>query len=87
MVALPQGRAVTATPGNPIALVRPSHSVVRAVAAVVHAAEGRWEQAAALLLIMGSMDVDAAIVTAGGLPSNAITAELCAGAGGPSWPT
>jgi hypothetical protein len=52
-----------------------------AVAAVVARwAEGRFgEQGiAALLLIMGSMDVDAAIVTAGGLPSNAITAELAA---------
>ena len=31
-----------------------------------------------LLLIMGSMDVDAAIVTAGGLPDAAIGAELAA---------
>ena len=47
-----------------------------AVAAVVARwAEGRFgEQGiAVLLLIMGSMDVDAAIVTAGGLPPEAIT--------------
>jgi hypothetical protein len=31
-----------------------------------------------LLLIMGSMDVDAAIVTAGGLPPAAITADVMA---------
>ena len=52
-----------------------------AVAAVIARwAEGRFgEQGiAVLLLIMGSMDVDAAIVTAGGLPPTAITAELAA---------
>ena len=31
-----------------------------------------------LLLIMGSMDVDAAIVTAGGLPPTAITSDMMA---------
>jgi uncharacterized membrane protein (DUF4010 family) len=52
-----------------------------AVAAVV----ARWAQGefgeqgiAVLLLIMGSMDVDAAIVTAGGLPPTAIGADLAA---------
>ena len=69
-------------PGNPIALV-PALAFLAfvAVAAVVARwAEGRFgEQGiAVLLLIMGSMDVDAAIVTAGGLPSVAITAELAA---------
>jgi uncharacterized membrane protein (DUF4010 family) len=69
-------------PGNPIALVPAvAFLLFVAVAAVIARwAEGRFgEQGiAALLLIMGSMDVDAAIVTAGGLPSNAITAELAA---------
>lgn len=69
-------------PGNPIALV-PALAFLAfvAVAAVVARwAEGRFgEQGiAVLLLIMGSMDVDAAIVTAGGLPPAAITAELAA---------
>ena len=69
-------------PGNPIALV-PAFAFLLfvAVAAVV----ARWAQGqfgeqgiALLLLIMGSMDVDAAIVTAGGLPDAAIGAELAA---------
>jgi uncharacterized membrane protein (DUF4010 family) len=69
-------------PGNPIAL-GPALTFLMfiAVAAVVARwAEGRFGQEgiAVLLLIMGSMDVDAAIVTAGGLPSTAITAELAA---------
>jgi len=69
-------------PGNPIALV-PALAFLAfvAVAAVIARwAEGRFgEQGiAVLLLIMGSMDVDAAIVTAGGLLPNAITAELAA---------
>ena len=43
-------------------------------------AEGRFGQEgiAVLLLVMGSMDVDAAIVTAGGLPPAAISAHLAA---------
>ena len=43
-------------------------------------AEARFGQEgiAVLLLIMGSLDVDAAIVTAGNLPPEAITAELAA---------
>ena len=55
--------------------------VVEAVAAVVARwAEGRFGQEgiAVLLFLMGSMDVDASIVTAGGLPPSAIGAELAA---------
>jgi uncharacterized membrane protein (DUF4010 family) len=69
-------------PGNPIALVPAlGFLLFVAVAAVVARwAEGRFGQEgiAVLLLIMGSMDVDAAIVTAGGLPPQAIEAELAA---------
>ena len=69
-------------PGNPIALVPAlGFLLFVAVAAVIARwAEGRFgEQGiAVLLLIMGSMDVDAAIVTAGGLPPAAITAALAA---------
>ena len=69
-------------PGNPIALA-PALAFLMfvAVAAVIARwAQGRFGQEgiAVLLLIMGSMDVDAAIVTAGGLPPSAITAELAA---------
>jgi uncharacterized membrane protein (DUF4010 family) len=71
-----------APPGNPIALV-PALTFLAflAVAAVV----ARWAQSefgqegiAVLLLLMGSLDVDAAIVTAGNLPSEAIGAQLAA---------
>jgi uncharacterized membrane protein (DUF4010 family) len=69
-------------PGNPIALVPAlGFLLFIAVAAVIARwAQGRFgEQGiAVLLLIMGSMDVDAAIVTAGGLPPQSITAELMA---------
>jgi uncharacterized membrane protein (DUF4010 family) len=69
-------------PGNPIALVPALGFLIFVAAAAVVArwAEGRFgEQGiAVLLLIMGSMDVDAAIVTAGGLPPTAITAALAA---------
>jgi uncharacterized membrane protein (DUF4010 family) len=69
-------------PGNPIALVPAMGFLLFIAAAAVIArwAEGRFGQEgiAVLLLIMGSMDVDAAIVTAGGLPSTAISAELAA---------
>jgi uncharacterized membrane protein (DUF4010 family) len=69
-------------PGNPIALLPALAFLLFVAAAAVAArwAEGRFgEQGiAVLLLIMGSMDVDAAIVTAGGLPTAAITAELAA---------
>jgi uncharacterized membrane protein (DUF4010 family) len=71
-----------APPGNPIALVPAlTFLVFLAVAAVV----ARWAEAefgeegiAILLLIMGSLDVDAAIVTAGNLPPEAIGAQLAA---------
>lgn len=69
-------------PGNPIALVPAlGFLLFIAVAAVVARwAEGSFGQQgiAVLLLIMGSMDVDAAIVTAGGLPPDAIAANLAA---------
>lgn len=69
-------------PGNPIALVPALAFLLFIAAAAVIArwAEGRFgEQGiAVLLLIMGSMDVDAAIVTAGGLPPEAIAAALAA---------
>ncbi|HEU4957180.1 MAG TPA: DUF4010 domain-containing protein, partial [Sphingomicrobium sp.] len=71
-----------APPGNPIALVPALTFLVFLALAAVAA---RWAQArfgqegiAVLLLVMGSMDVDAAIVTAGGLPAEAITAGLAA---------
>lgn len=69
-------------PGNPIALA-PALAFLAfvAVAAVV----ARWAQGqfgeqgiAVLLFLMGSMDVDASIVTAGGLPPQAIGAQLAA---------
>lgn len=71
-----------APPGNPIALV-PALAFLAFVAAAAVAArwaEGRFgEQGiAGLILIMGSMDVDAAIVTVGGLESGAISRELAA---------
>lgn len=69
-------------PGNPIALL-PALGFVAfvAVAAVVARwAEGRFgeEGIAVLLLLMGSMDVDAAIVTAGGLEPGTIAPALAA---------
>ena len=69
-------------PGNPIALVPALGFLLFVAGAAVLArwAEGRFGQEgiAVLLLIMGSMDVDAAIVTAGGLPPQAIASELAA---------
>jgi uncharacterized membrane protein (DUF4010 family) len=69
-------------PGNPIALVPALTFLLFLAAAAVAArwAEARFGQEgiAALLLIMGSLDVDAAIVTAGNLPPQAIVAELAA---------
>lgn len=68
--------------GNPIAVV-PALGFVAflALALVV----SRWAGSrfgesgiATMLVVMGSLDVDAAIVTAGGLPSDAITAPLAA---------
>ena len=69
-------------PGNPIAL-KPALGFlvfIAAAAVVARWAEGRFGQdgIAVLLLIMGSMNVDAALVTAGGLPPSAIGAELAA---------
>ena len=71
-----------APPGNPIALVPALTFLVFLAAAAVAA---RWAQSrfgqegiAVLLLIMGSLDVDAAIVTAGNLPVQSISAELAA---------
>ena len=73
-----------APPGNPIALV-PALTFLLFLAAAAVAA--RWAQdrfgqegIAVLLLIMGSLDVDAAIVTAGGLPPKAISSALAAAA-------
>ncbi|ALE16210.1 MgtC family [Altererythrobacter epoxidivorans] len=69
-------------PGNPIALI-PAFTFVAFIA--VAAVAARWAQAnfgeegiAVLLLLMGSMDVDAAIVTAGGLEPGTIANELAA---------
>ena len=69
-------------PGNPIALVPALGFLVFVAATAVLGAwaEGRFGQQglALLLLITGSMNVDVAIVTAGGLPAQAIGAELAA---------
>lgn len=71
-----------APPGNPIALVPALTFLVFLAAAAVAA---RWAESqfgeegiAVLLLIMGSLDVDAAIVTAGNLPPETISAQLAA---------
>lgn len=71
-----------APPGNPIAITPALTFLVFLALAAVAA---RWAQArfgeegiALLLLTMGSLDVDAAIVTAGNLPPQAIGAELAA---------
>lgn len=71
-----------APPGNPIALV-PALSFVAFVA--VAAVAARWAQGtfgeqgiAVLLFLMGSMDVDASIVTAGGLEPGTISPDLAA---------
>lgn len=71
-----------AAPGNPIAVL-PALGFVAFVA--VAAVAARWAQGrfgeqgiAVLLFLMGSMDVDASIVTAGGLPPSAISAPLAA---------
>lgn len=67
---------------NPIALLPALGFAVFVAAAAVAArwAEGRFgeEGIALLLLVMGVMDVDAAIVTAGGLGPEAISARLAA---------
>jgi uncharacterized membrane protein (DUF4010 family) len=71
-----------AAPGNPIALL-PALGFVAFVA--VAAVAARWAQGsfgqsglAVLLLIIGSMDVDVAIVTLGGLPPAAISPLVAA---------
>lgn len=69
-------------PGNPIALLPALGFVIFVAVAAVAArwAEGQFGQEgiAILLFVMGAMDVDASIVTAGGLPPEAITAALAA---------
>jgi uncharacterized membrane protein (DUF4010 family) len=69
-----------AAPGNPIALVPALGFLLFVAFAAVAAAwaQGRFGQEglAVLLLIMGSMDVDVAIVTAGGLRPEAIATLL-----------
>ena len=69
-------------PGNPIALGPALFFVAFIAVAAVAArwAEGRFgEQGiAALLFLMGTMDVDASIVTAGGLPPQAIAPRMAA---------
>ncbi len=71
-----------APPGNPIAMIPALGFVLFVAVAAVGArwAEGRFGQEglAALILIMGSVDVDAAIVTVGGLEPGAITPVLAA---------
>ena len=69
-------------PGNPIALL-PAFGFLAFVAAAAVAAQ--WSQQrfgedgiAVLLFLMGAMDVDASIVTAGSLPPAAIAAPLAA---------
>ncbi len=71
-----------APPGNPIALL-PAFAFVAFVAAAAVAA--RWAQGefgeqgiAILLLLMGALDVDAAIVTAGGMEPGTIASDLAA---------
>ncbi|MEE1878196.1 MgtC/SapB family protein [Altererythrobacter litoralis] len=71
-----------APPGNPIALL-PAFSFVAFVA--VAAVAARWAEGtfgeqgiAVLLFLMGSLDVDASIVTAGGLEPGTITPHLAA---------
>ena len=77
----PRTDAPTA-PGNPVALL-PAFGFVVFVAAMAVAvtwAEGRFGQQgiALLLFISGSANVDVAIVTAGGMPPQAIGANLAA---------
>jgi uncharacterized membrane protein (DUF4010 family) len=69
-------------PGNPIALLPALFFVLFVAVAAVAA---RWAQGhfgaqgiALLLFFMGALDVDASVVTAGGLPPSAIGPELAA---------
>lgn len=72
----------TAPPGNPIELLPALGFLlfVAAAAVVARWAQGQFgEQGIALLLfLMGAMDVDASIVTAGGMPPESIAATLAA---------
>ena len=69
-------------PGNPIALLPALGFALFVAAAAVAAAwaQGRFGQSgiAVLLLIVGSMSVDTAIITLGGLPPDAISPLLAA---------
>jgi uncharacterized membrane protein (DUF4010 family) len=71
-----------APPGNPIALLPALGFALFVAAAAVAAAwaQGRFGQSgiAILLLIVGSMSVDTAIITLGGLPPDAISPLLAA---------
>ncbi|MES2327586.1 MAG: DUF4010 domain-containing protein [Pseudomonadota bacterium] len=71
-----------APPGNPIALLPAIGFAVFVAAAAIAAAwaQGRFGQSgiAILLLIVGSMSVDTAIVTLGGLPAGAISPVVAA---------
>jgi uncharacterized membrane protein (DUF4010 family) len=75
-------RKDAAPPGNPIALLPALGFLLFVALAAVAArwAEGRFGQQgiATLILIMGSLDVDAAVVTVGGLKGGAISTELAA---------
>jgi uncharacterized membrane protein (DUF4010 family) len=77
----PRNEAPT-PPGNPIALLPALGFVIFVAFAAVAAAwaQGRFGQSgiAVLLLIVGSMDVDVAIVTLGTLPATAISPLLAA---------
>ena len=72
----------SAAPGNPIAILPALGFLAFVAFAAVAArwAQGRFgeEGIAVLLLIVGSTDVDAAIITLGGLDPNAIGAPLAA---------
>lgn len=72
----------SALPGNPIALLPALGFLLFVAIAAVAArwAEGRFGQQgiATLVLIMGSLDVDAAVVTVGGLEPGAVTDQLAA---------
>ena len=71
-----------APPGNPIALLPALGFLLFVALAAVAAkwAQGRFGESgiAVLLLIVGSMSVDTAIITLGGLPSDAISPLLAA---------
>jgi uncharacterized membrane protein (DUF4010 family) len=76
------GDKEAAPPGNPIALLPALGFLLFVALAAVAArwAEGRFGQQgiATLVLIMGSLDVDAAVITVGGLKPGAISTEVAA---------